>query len=103
MGYDDKKFRLCFQSRFGPAEWLQPYTDETVKELANQGVKRLAIMTPGFATDCLETIEEIGIENRDYFLEGGGEKFARIPCLNESEEGLRVILDLVSREIEGWI
>jgi ferrochelatase len=103
MGYDDEKFRLCFQSRFGPAEWLRPYTDETVKELASQGVKRLAIITPGFATDCLETIEEIGIENRDYFLEGGGEKFARIPCLNESEDGLRVILDVVTRELEGWV
>jgi ferrochelatase len=103
MGYDDQKFRICFQSRFGPAEWLQPYTDETVKELASQGVKRLAIIMPGFATDCLETIEEIGIENRDYFLEGGGEKFARIPCLNESAEGIRVILDVVKRELAGWV
>jgi ferrochelatase len=103
MGYDEEKFRICFQSRFGPAEWLRPYTDETVKELAARGVKKLAVIMPGFATDCLETIEEIGIENRDYFLEGGGENFARIPCLNESEEGLSVILDVVKRELAGWI
>jgi len=103
MGFDDETFRLTFQSRFGPTEWLRPYTDETVKTLARQGVKRLAIITPGFSADCLETIEEIGIENRDYFLAGGGEHFARIPCLNGSEEGLQVIIDLVKRDLAGWV
>ncbi len=103
MGFKDDQFRLTYQSRFGPAQWLQPYTDETVKALAGEGVKKLAIITPGFSADCLETIEEIGIENRDYFLAAGGEKFARIPCLNESEEGMRVIFDLVKRELSGWV
>jgi protoporphyrin/coproporphyrin ferrochelatase len=103
MGFSDEQFRLTFQSRFGPAQWLRPYTDETIKALARQGVKKLAIITPGFAADCLETIEEIGIENRDVFLAGGGKKFARIPCLNESEEGMRVIFDLVKRELSGWV
>jgi protoporphyrin/coproporphyrin ferrochelatase len=103
MGFSDDQFRLTFQSRFGPALWLKPYTDEMVKALAAQGVKRLAIITPGFSADCLETIEEIGIENRDYFLGHGGEKFARIHCLNESEEGMAVIFDLVKRELSGWV
>ncbi len=103
MGYDDVKFRLSFQSRFGPAEWLKPYTDEIVKTLAREGVKKLAVITPGFSADCLETIEEIGVENRDYFLAAGGEKFARIPCLNDSEDGLAVIFDIVKRELSGWV
>ena len=66
---------ISFQSRFGPAEWLQPYTDETVKELARKRVKRMTVLTPGFSVDCLETISEIGVENRDFFKESGGEKF----------------------------
>jgi ferrochelatase len=103
MGFRDDQFRLSFQSRFGPTQWLQPYTDETVKALASEGVKRLAIITPGFSADCLETIEEIGIENREYFLAGGGQKFARIPCLNASEDGMNVIFDLVKRELSGWV
>ena len=82
---------MTFQSRFGPAEWIKPYTDETVKALAREGVKKLVIVTPGFAADCLETIEEIGVENRDFFLENGGEKFTRIDCLNDSAAGMDVI------------
>jgi ferrochelatase len=66
-------------------------------------VKRLAILTPGFAADCLETIEEIGQENADYFYEAGGEEFVRIPCLNDSESGMRVIEAIVRRELQGWI
>src|ERR1700691_1158271 len=72
LGFSAERFQLTFQSRFGPTEYLQPYTDMTVKALAARGVKRLAIVTPGFAADCLETIEEIGVENADYFREGGG-------------------------------
>ena len=103
MGYSKDKFRLTFQSRFGPAEWLKPYTDKTVIELAKSGVKSMAIITPGFSADCLETIEEIGVENAEYFLHNGGEKFARIDCLNDSEDGIRVIADVVKRELQGWI
>ncbi len=103
MGFTEANFRLCFQSRFGPALWLKPYADETVKALAKAGVKRLAMIMPGFSADCLETIEEIGVENRDYFLKAGGEKFARIACLNDSGEGMGVIFDLVSRELSGWV
>ena len=88
LGLSPDKLRMTFQSRFGGAEWLQPYTDETVKELARGGVKRLAVVTPGFAADCLETLEEIGVENAEYFHEAGGEKFAHLPCLNDSDPGL---------------
>jgi len=94
---------MTFQSRFGVAEWLKPYTDETVKMLAGAGVKRLAIVTPGFATDCLETIEEIGAENAGYFYEGGGESFARLPCLDDSDGGVDVIEAVARRELAGWI
>ena len=101
LGLSPERLQLTFQSRFGPSECLQPYTDETVKALAARGVKRLAIVTPGFAADCLETLEEIGVENAGYFRDGGGEKFAAIPCLNDSAEGVRVILNLVQRELVG--
>lgn len=103
LGMSEDRLRLTFQSRFGPAEWLKPYTDETIKELAGKGVKSLAVITPGFVADCLETIEEIGVENRDYFLENGGETFIRIPCLNESTDGIAVINHMVARELQGWI
>ncbi|HEY1154461.1 MAG TPA: ferrochelatase [Pseudolabrys sp.] len=102
LGYDDKRLRLTFQSRFGPAEWLKPYTDKTVEQLAREGVKRLAVVTPGFAADCLETLEEIAMENAGIFRAAGGESFAAIPCLNDSEDGLRVIAAVVQRELSGW-
>ncbi len=102
LGMGEDKLRMTFQSRFGRAEWLKPYTAETVKTLAAQGVKRVAVLTPGFAADCLETLEEIGVENAGYFKAGGGEKFAALPCLNDSEDGMRVIETVVRRELMGW-
>ena len=103
MGLDDRKLMLTFQSRFGFDEWLQPYTDKTVAQLAKDGVKRLAIVTPGFSADCLETLEEIAQENCEIFLHAGGEQFAAIPCLNDSDAGMQVILGLVRRELQGWV
>ncbi len=103
LGYDEGKLLLTFQSRFGTAEWLKPYTDATVKALAEKGVKNLAVITPGFAADCLETLEEIAMENADIFRRAGGENFAAIPCLNDSESGMAVIRDVVLRELKGWI
>lgn len=103
LGWSADRVITTFQSRFGPAEWIKPYTDETMKALAERGVKRIAVTTPGFAADCLETIEEIGVENRDIFMEHGGEKFARLDCLNDSEEGMAVIAAVVANEIKGWI
>lgn len=102
LGMDENRLRMSFQSRFGPAEWLKPYTDETVKALARSGVKKLAMVMPGFTADCLETIEEIGVENREYFEHHGGEKFARIDCLNDSGPGMDVIEAVVRRELRGW-
>jgi ferrochelatase len=103
LGLDDTKFMLTFQSRFGTAEWLQPYTDMTVKALAERGVKNLAIVTPGFTADCLETLEEIAGENAEIFHHHGGKNFAAIPCLNDSEAGMRVIEHVVQRELQGWV
>jgi ferrochelatase len=103
LGLDDERFQLTFQSRFGPAEWLQPYTDETVAALARRGVRNLAVVTPGFAADCLETLEEIAVENAGIFRQNGGVNFAAIPCLNDSEAGMGVIRHLVERELQGWI
>jgi ferrochelatase len=103
LGLDEQKFMLTFQSRFGTAEWLTPYTDETVKGLAQRGVKNLAVVTPGFVADCLETLEEIAVENAEIFRHAGGVNFAAIPCLNDSEAGMAVISHVVRRELQGWI
>ena len=102
LGMDEKRLRMTFQSRFGRGEWLKPYTSETLRELAASGVKRVAVLTPGFAADCLETLEEIGVENAGYFREAGGERFAAIPCLNDSADGMAVIEAVARRELRGW-
>ncbi|WP_350335938.1 ferrochelatase [Coralliovum pocilloporae] len=103
LGWSEDFLRVTFQSRFGKEEWLQPYTDETVMALAKSGVKRMAVITPGFSADCVETLEEIAGENAEYFHENGGEQFAAIPCLNDSEEGMAVIRDLALNELKGWL
>ena len=100
---DASAFRMTFQSRFGRAEWLQPYTDQTVKRLAKDGTKNLVVITPGFAADCLETLEEIAVENAHIFKRYGGENFVAIPCLNDSEPGMLVIWTVVLRELKGWV
>jgi ferrochelatase len=94
---------VTFQSRFGRAEWLKPYTDETIKTLAAKGVRRIAVIAPGFSADCLETIEEIGQENATYFFDEGGEAFARVDCLNDSNRGMCPIEAIVRRELSDWI
>ena len=103
LGYNDEQLRMTFQSRFGPAEWIKPYTDKTVEALAQSGVKNLAIVTPGFSADCLETLEEIAVENGDIFKANGGENFAAIPCLNDSPQGMQAIRAVVLRELKGWV
>jgi ferrochelatase len=82
---------------------LKPYTDETIKALAAKGVTRIAVVTPGFSADCLETIEEIGQENAKYFFDAGGEAFARIDCLNDSSRGMRVIEAIMRRELSDRV
>ena len=103
LGMDENQLRMTFQSRFGRAEWIKPYTDETVKALAAGGVKNLAVVTPGFAADCLETLEEIAGENAEYFHQAGGKNFRAIPCLNDSDDGMAVIRSVVERELKGWV
>jgi len=100
---DASKLLLTFQSRFGSDEWLQPYTDATMERLAKEGVRRIAVLTPGFSADCLETLEEIAQENAEIFKHHGGEQFSYIPCLNDSEGGMDVIRQLVLRELQGWL
>ena len=102
LGMSEDRFITTFQSRFGAQKWLQPYTDATIKALAAKGVKRIAVVTPGFVADCLETLEEIGVENAHYVLGAGGEKFARIDCLNASPGGIYVIESVTRRELMGW-
>jgi ferrochelatase len=103
LGFDDKKLMMTFQSRFGRAKWLEPFTIKTVKALAKKGVKNLVVLTPGFAADCLETLEEIAVENARVFKRNGGQNFALIPCLNDSEAGMLLIWQLAMRELKGWV
>jgi ferrochelatase len=103
LGWAPERLRLTFQSRFGAAEWLQPYFDETIARLPKEGVKRIAVVMPGFSADCLETLEEIAIRGQETFRENGGTDFAAIPCLNDSAEGMGLIETLVRRELSGWI
>jgi ferrochelatase len=103
LGLGDRQMITAFQSRFGPEEWLRPYTDETVERLAKEGVASIAVFNPGFAADCLETLQEIAMEAAETFRHAGGRDFAHIPCLNDSEEGMRMLEALVLRELSGWI
>ena len=93
----------AFQSRFGRAKWLEPATDKVLEELAAKGVKKVALIAPGFSADCLETLEELAIRGRDSFLAAGGTHFAYLPCLNDSEPGLAMLRSLIRRELEGWV
>lgn len=102
LGLRDHQWQIGFQSRLGPKQWLQPYTDETLKMLAASGVRSVQVMCPGFSADCLETLEEIAMENRDLFLEAGGESYEYIPCLNDSEAHIRMLGGLAEQHMQGW-
>jgi len=103
LGIAEDRWLTVFQSRFGSDPWLQPYLDKTVVRLAKKGVKNIVLIAPGFSADCLETLEEIEGENRDYFMENGGEHFSYVPALNDSALGLDVIEALVRNELKGWV
>lgn len=103
LGVPPERMRLTFQSRFGRAKWTGPYTTSVVQELAQGGVKRIVLLTPGFVADCLETLEEIGIELRHAFLAAGGERFARLDCLDDSDAGIDALEAVLRRELSGWI
>ncbi len=103
LNWPKDRFVQTFQSRFGPEEWLKPYTDVTVEEIAKSGVKRMVMIAPGFSADCLETLEELDVENREIFEHNGGEHFSYIPCLNDSDLGVKVMKHVVMRELGGWV
>jgi len=94
---------ISFQSRFGPAKWLEPATDTTLAELPGQGIKQVAIVAPGFSADCLETLEELSIRGRDTFMAAGGTDFAYLPCLNDSDVGIGLLRQILGQELEGWV
>lgn len=102
LGLSPEQYVVTFQSRFGKAEWLQPYTEPTLQALASHGVKRVDVMCPGFTSDCLETLEEIAQEARETFLHAGGEAFHYIPCLNEQTQWLNALADLCEQHLAGW-
>jgi ferrochelatase len=102
MGLSDDEIMTTFQSRFGREEWLKPYTSETLKELPKQGIKNIHIISPGFSSDCLETLEELEEENKEYFMESGGENYHYIPCLNDHDDHIDVFVNLIKKHIQGW-
>lgn len=102
LGLSDDQWMTTFQSRFGREEWLQPYMDATMKALPGEGVKSVQVFCPGFSADCLETIEEIDVENRGYFEQAGGESFAYIPALNAEPVHLDALTQLIEDNLKGW-
>jgi ferrochelatase len=102
LGLAEDRWLVSFQSRVGRDEWLQPYTDETLKLWGSDGVKSVHVIAPGFSADCLETLEEIDVENRGYFLESGGESYHYIPCLNDDPAHLDMMVGLVEQHTAGW-
>ncbi len=102
LALNEDEYQICFQSRFGPEEWLQPYTDETLTNWANNGTASVDTICPGFAVDCLETIEEMGEENRGYFLESGGEEYQYIPCLNDGDSQVALFTALIQQHTHDW-
>ncbi|MAA94845.1 MULTISPECIES: ferrochelatase [unclassified Arsukibacterium] len=102
LGLAKEEYMTTFQSRFGREEWLKPYTDETLKALPAQGVKSVQIFCPGFAADCLETIEEIGEENHEYFMDAGGEQYQYISALNDRPTHIAALYQLINQNLQGW-
>jgi ferrochelatase len=103
LGLTPERYRITFQSRFGRAEWLKPYTQPTLQELGKKKVRRVDVVCPGFVADCLETLEEIAMECKTAFLAAGGEEFHYIPCLNENPEWMRALADLTLANLQGWL
>jgi ferrochelatase len=102
LGLAPSQWKLSFQSRFGKAEWLKPYTSEVLESLPAQGVKTLDVMCPGFPADCLETLEEIAMEGKEEFLHAGGQSYRYIPCINDDQQGIDALADLVQLNLSGW-
>ncbi|KXV79651.1 ferrochelatase, partial [Gluconobacter japonicus] len=102
LGFSDEQMPLTFQSRFGPLEWIQPYTAPYVTGLPKQGVTKIAVIMPGFMSDCIETLDEIGNELREEFIHAGGEEFAMIPCLNDTDEAIDLLEGLSRSALKGF-
>src|SRR6185369_5772047 len=102
LGLDKDEYQICFQSRFGRAEWLQPYTAQTLHALGEQGIERVDMLCPGFPADCLETLEEIAIEGKAEFIQAGGKDYRYIPCLNERDDWIRALADIAATHLQGW-
>ena len=102
LGLEEEKYMTTFQSRFGRAEWLKPYTSETMENLPSENIKNILVVAPGFSVDCLETIEEIDEENKEIFIEAGGHKFDYAPCLNDSELHVSFIKNLIQKQTSIW-
>jgi protoporphyrin/coproporphyrin ferrochelatase len=102
LGLSKDMLQIVFQSRFGKAEWLKPYAQDTVEELPGQGVKNVVVISPGFAADCVETLEELSIGLKETFLENGGENFTVVPCLNDSEASIAMLAEIAEKELRGW-
>ena len=103
LALNENQWALAFQSRFGREEWLKPYADKTLIKWAEEGIKSVQVCCPGFSADCLETLEEIKVENRDYFLNAGGERFEYIPALNDSADHIGMMGQLVKQHACDWL
>jgi ferrochelatase len=103
LGLKEEQYQVCFQSRFGKAEWLQPYTDKTLEAWGKQGIEHVQVICPGFAADCLETLEEIDMQNRDTFLESGGKQFSYIPALNDNADHIQLLEQLILQHAGTWV
>ena len=102
LGITTEQYQVTFQSRLGPKKWLQPYTDHTLEAMANEGIHSVQVICPGFSADCLETLEEIAMENKDVFLKAGGRRYEYIPCLNSELAHIELMKTLVTTHTQGW-
>ena len=103
LGWENTKISTTFQSKFGPEEWLKPYTVDEVAKLAQEGKRRIAVIAPAFSADCIETLEEINEEIQESFKDAGGEEFTYIPCLNDNKLHIEALCKIIDQNILGWI
>ena len=103
LKWPEDKILVTFQSRFGPEPWLQPYTDKTIIDLAKNGLKNIAVVAPGFISDCLETLEELNVEAKELFFENGGQNFEYIPCLNDNKHSIKLLNQIIKTNLLGWV
>ena len=103
LGLNDDQYQVCFQSRFGRAKWLTPYTSTTLEQLGKANLSRVDVVCPGFVSDCLETLEEIAIEAKETFINAGGQEFHYIPCLNEHEDWIQALSNIAHTNLQGWL